>query len=178
LAGRLREGVIVEHVDHAGWGAGVTKIELRAEQTYARPRGRAGRRSSDVFAHERERVLDPTRPEGVHKMRVASRRLRAALEIFAPAFPHKPLRTALAEVKLLAAALGKRRDRDVQIELLESLREMDAAASARRSTICSRSAPRAGALRTSTSPARSSTPTTRGSRSDCGDLRGESASDW
>ena len=99
----------------------MTKIELRAEQTY----GEAvlGARSSDVFAHERERVLDPTRAEGVHKMRVASRRLRAALEIFAPAFPHKPLRTALAEVKLLAAALGKRRDRDVQIELLESLRE-------------------------------------------------------
>ena len=102
----------------------MTKIELRAEQTYGEAAEAVlGARSSDVFAHERERVLDPTRAEGVHKMRVASRRLRAALEIFAPAFPHKPLRTALAEVKLLAAALGKRRDRDVQIELLESLRE-------------------------------------------------------
>lgn len=102
----------------------MTKIELRAEQTY----GEAAEavliaRSSDVFTHERGRVLDPRRAEGVHKMRVASRRLRAALEIFAPAFAHKPLRTALAEVKLLAGALGERRDCDVQIELLESLRE-------------------------------------------------------
>ncbi len=102
----------------------MTKIELSAEQTY----GEAAQvvlaaRSSDVFVHEREHVLDPRRTEGVHKMRVASRRLRAGLEIFAPAFPHQRLRSALAEVKLLAAALGERRDCDVQIELLESLRE-------------------------------------------------------
>lgn len=102
----------------------MTKIELRAEQTYGEAAEAVlGARSTDVFAHEGERVLDPTRAEGVHKMRVASRRLRAALEIFAPAFPHKPLRNALAEVKLLAAALGERRDCDVQIELLEALRE-------------------------------------------------------
>jgi len=102
----------------------VTKIELRADQAY----GEAARtvlaaRANDVFAHERERVLDPRQVEGVHKMRVASRRLRAALEIFAPSFPPKPLRSALAEVKLLADALGERRDCDVQIELLETLRE-------------------------------------------------------
>jgi CHAD domain-containing protein len=102
----------------------VTKIELRAEQTYGEAaQSVLAARSSDVFAHGRERVLDPSRAEGVHKMRVASRRLRAALEIFAPAFPQKRLRTTLAEVKLLAAALGERRDCDVQIELLESLRE-------------------------------------------------------
>lgn len=105
-------------------GCGVTKVELRAEQTYGEAAAAVlAARSSDVFAHERERVLDLRRVEGVHKMRVASRRLRAALEIFAPAFPQKRLRSALAEVKLLAAALGERRDCDVQIELLESLHE-------------------------------------------------------
>jgi len=54
-------------------------------------------------------------------MRVATRRLRAALEIFAPAFPRKRHRKALKRVKALADALGARRDLDVEIELLESL---------------------------------------------------------
>ncbi len=51
-------------------------------------------------------------------MRVATRRLRAALEVFAPAFPAKRHRKALKRVKALADALGERRDRDVAIEFL------------------------------------------------------------
>lgn len=54
-------------------------------------------------------------------MRVATRRLRAALEIFAPCFPRKRHRKALKKVKALADALGERRDADVEIELLEGL---------------------------------------------------------
>ena len=101
----------------------MTSIELSAEQSF----GSAARmviaaRSAEVFAHPLERVLDPQRPEGVHKMRVATRRLRAALEIFSAAFPSKRFGKALAGVKELADALGERRDCDVQIELLESLR--------------------------------------------------------
>jgi CHAD domain-containing protein len=67
-------------------------------------------------------VLDTADIERVHDMRVASRRLRAVLEIFSPAFDvseHAPL---LAEVKRLADALGERRDPDVQIEHFEKLR--------------------------------------------------------
>jgi CHAD domain-containing protein len=64
-------------------------------------------------------VLDVGDIERVHDMRVASRRLRAALEIFEPCFPRKPFRAALAEVKALADALGERRDRDVAIASLE-----------------------------------------------------------
>jgi CHAD domain-containing protein len=56
--------------------------------------------------------------ERVHDMRVATRRLRAALEVFAPAFPAKRHRKALKPVKALADALGERRDRDVAIEFL------------------------------------------------------------
>ena len=52
-------------------------------------------------------------------MRVATRRLRAAMEVFAPCFPRKRLRKALKEVKVLADALGARRDCDVEIEFLE-----------------------------------------------------------
>ena len=52
-------------------------------------------------------------------MRVATRRLRAALEVFEPCFPRKRHRKALKRVKALADALGERRDRDVAIEFLE-----------------------------------------------------------
>ena len=57
--------------------------------------------------------------EHVHDMRVATRRLRAALEIFEPCFPPKELGAALGQVKAIADALGERRDRDVAIAALE-----------------------------------------------------------
>ena len=67
-------------------------------------------------------MLDLDDVERVHDMRVATRRLRAALEVFEPCFPRKRHRKALKKVKALADALGERRDRDVEIELLEGLR--------------------------------------------------------
>jgi CHAD domain-containing protein len=65
-----------------------------------------------------EGVLDTGDIERVHDMRVATRRLRAALEIFEPCFPANPYQEALGEVKRLADALGERRDRDVAIATL------------------------------------------------------------
>ena len=77
-------------------------------------------RSEEVFAFA-EGVLDTSDPERVHDMRVATRRLRAALEIFAVCFPKAEHGALLREVKLLADALGERRDPDVQIMALEKL---------------------------------------------------------
>lgn len=74
-------------------------------------------RAAEVFEHS-EGVLDTTEIEPLHDMRVATRRLRAALEVFAPCFPAKRHRKALKRVKRLADALGERRDRDVAIEFL------------------------------------------------------------
>lgn len=74
-------------------------------------------RSAEVFEHARG-VLDIGDIERVHDMRVATRRLRAALEVFAACFPRKRHRRLLAEVKALADALGQRRDPDVAIEEL------------------------------------------------------------
>jgi CHAD domain-containing protein len=68
-------------------------------------------------------VLDVTDIERVHDMRVATRRLRAALEIFAPCFPKAEHRKVLKEVKRLADALGARRDPDVAIAEFERVRE-------------------------------------------------------
>jgi CHAD domain-containing protein len=77
-------------------------------------------RAREVF-EQADGVLDLDRVERVHDMRVATRRLRAALEVFEPCFPRKVHRKALKRVKALADALGERRDSDVEIELLESL---------------------------------------------------------
>jgi len=75
-------------------------------------------RSAEVFEHS-EDVLSLEEIEHVHEMRVATRRLRAALEVFEPCFPAKRHRKALKRVEALADALGERRDRDVAIEFLE-----------------------------------------------------------
>lgn len=74
-------------------------------------------RAAEVFEHA-QGVLDFQDIERVHDMRVATRRLRAVMEIFAPAFPRDHYRELLEEVKGLADALGERRDPDVQIEAL------------------------------------------------------------
>ena len=81
-----------------------------------------GSRSHELFACA-DRVLDTSDIERVHDMRVASRRLRAALEVFAPCFPRTEHRDVLRDVKRLADALGARRDPDVQLETLEKLRD-------------------------------------------------------
>jgi CHAD domain-containing protein len=52
---------------------------------------------------------------------VATRRLRAVLEIFAGAFAPQAVGPVLDDVKALADALGARRDPDVQIERFAAL---------------------------------------------------------
>jgi CHAD domain-containing protein len=79
-------------------------------------------RASEVFEHSRG-VLETGEIERLHDMRVATRRLRATMEVFEPCFPRKRFRKALKEVKALADALGERRDRDVEIEFLERFAE-------------------------------------------------------
>ena len=77
-------------------------------------------RADEVFSF-RDRALDTGDIEGVHDMRVATRRLRAVMEIFAVCFPKEQHRRALKEVKELADVLGERRDPDVMIDGLEKV---------------------------------------------------------
>lgn len=108
--------------------AGARKVELDCGGSFAGAAVRAVKvRSNEVFAHS-EGVLDLGNVERVHDMRVATRRLRAALEVFEPCFPRKRQRKALKKVKALADALGERRDADVEIALLEGLVEETAEA--------------------------------------------------
>ena len=75
-------------------------------------------RSAELF-EQSTNVLDTSDIERVHDMRVATRRLRAVLEIFAPCFERTLHRGVLGEVKSLADALGERRDPDVHIDALQ-----------------------------------------------------------
>jgi CHAD domain-containing protein len=74
-------------------------------------------RAGEVFAHSGG-VLDLEDVEPLHDMRVATRRLRAAMEMLRPCFPRKRYRRAMKPLKALADALGERRDRDVAIAFL------------------------------------------------------------
>lgn len=75
-------------------------------------------RADELWAHAGKVDADP---ESVHATRVATRRLRAVMEIFAECFPKKRHRRALRDVKRLGAALGERRDPDVMIGRLRTL---------------------------------------------------------
>src|SRR5881396_4270900 len=89
---------------------------LVAEEPYAAAAAKIiAVRAREVADHSHD-VLEVTEIERVHDMRVATRRLRAALEIFEPCFPSRLLKPALKDVKRLADALGERRDRDVAID--------------------------------------------------------------
>ena len=74
--------------------------------------------------HEMMSNLDGTRKgddiEALHDMRVASRRLRAALSVFVAAFPPKPFGVIEKEVAKTTDALGAVRDSDVQIEFIQA----------------------------------------------------------
>ncbi len=61
--------------------------------------------------------------EPVHRMRVASRRLRAALPLFSSCMPEKKYKAWFREVRRTTRALGSARDLDVQIEFLEHYRK-------------------------------------------------------
>ena len=61
--------------------------------------------------------------EYLHRMRVASRRLRAALPVFVSCFPQKKYARWLADIRRITRVLGDARDADVQIAALRKYRK-------------------------------------------------------
>ena len=94
-------------------------IDVAPDEPYRLAAARIVRVRTGELFESAAGVLDTRDIELVHDMRVATRRLRAVLEIFAPCFPRKACKAVLRDVKALADALGERRDPDVQIEALE-----------------------------------------------------------
>jgi CHAD domain-containing protein len=75
----------------------------------------------DAFSKEIEGVKTAQDSEHIHRMRVASRRLRAALPLFASCFPEKRYRRWMQEIQMITRALGDARDTDVQIAFITKL---------------------------------------------------------
>jgi len=105
--------------------------ELSADVSYAEAAASIVSVRAEELADHARGVLDTSDIERVHDMRVATRRLRAALEVFEPCFPRKAHRQALRDVKRLADGLGERRDRDVAITAMSGFNEQMPAADRR-----------------------------------------------
>jgi CHAD domain-containing protein len=77
-------------------------------------------RSTQISALARG-VLDMTDPEPARKLWLATRRLRAALEVFRPCIGRMDYRTGREEVMRLSRAVGRRREIDVAIETYNAI---------------------------------------------------------
>ena len=73
----------------------------------------------DAFTCEITGVKEAQDIEYIHRMRVASRRLRAALPLFSSCFPDKQYTKWMKEITKITRALGDARDADVQIAFLQ-----------------------------------------------------------
>jgi len=74
-----------------------------------------------VIRPEVEGVREGQDIEYIHRMRVATRRLRTALEVFADCLPAKKISNWQGHIRSLTRALGEARDTDVQLDLLLAL---------------------------------------------------------
>lgn len=77
----------------------------------------------EEIAEARGAALNSEDIEGVHQMRVATRRLRSALRDFAPLMKRRPMKKVKRDLKRVADALGAARDQDVAIVALERLQQ-------------------------------------------------------
>lgn len=82
----------------------------------------------EAFAQEIDGVRVSDDIEYIHRMRVASRRLRAALPVFRPCFSPKSYGRWMAAIAGITRALGEARDADVQIAFLQKYNKKQLAA--------------------------------------------------
>jgi CHAD domain-containing protein len=94
---------------------------LRRRSSFAEAGGRVILTRWREMMSSREGTLLGEDIEELHAMRVSSRRLRAAMDAFAEAFPARSFRLHLREVKAVTDTLGGARDLDVAIERLQGL---------------------------------------------------------
>lgn len=75
----------------------------------------------DEFFHRWDRLARSLDPETIHDLRVASRRLREGLELFAHSYPPEPLRKVSKGVKRVTRLLGELRNLDEAHAFFSSL---------------------------------------------------------
>jgi CHAD domain-containing protein len=73
------------------------------------------------------RIETPTPASALHDLRKRGKELRYLLELFASLYPHDIVKPMVSTLKSLQDTLGRFQDREVQAELLRSLRDEVAA---------------------------------------------------
>lgn len=123
----IREGVLLAYTRYGeNWLAKVSQVE-RSEENFAQSaRALLVERLHTLLAWPDE-VLKHEDIEAVHKMRVASRRLRAALDAYQSCCEPRLFKKMYRKIKKVADALGNARDTDVMLhhlyEQMETLNE-------------------------------------------------------
>jgi CHAD domain-containing protein len=104
----------------SGYAGGRKQIPPKTECTFA-----AGQILPllDAFFGEIDGVKEGSDEEHLHRMRVATRRIRAALHNFRYCFSEKRYRKFNADTRNVTRALGQARDADVQIAFLRKARK-------------------------------------------------------
>ncbi len=74
----------------------------------------------NAILNEMDGVRQAKDIECIHRMRVASRRLRNALDVFSDLLPVKKRTRWLIDLKSLTRSLGAARDLDVQMEIVDT----------------------------------------------------------
>ncbi len=124
----IREGILLayarygeqwlQQIKHSVEAAGTSNTDRQEDEKFAQ----SGRRLLQVRAHKmlewREEVLKHEDVEAVHKMRVASRRLRAVLDAYESACSPKQFKKVYRHIREMADILGLARDTDVMLENL------------------------------------------------------------
>jgi len=135
----IREGVLLAYERYGGYWLEIVSQSAAAPSAQQQPGSpipiipgeepfaRSGRRILLERARKLlewpEEVLKHEDVEAVHKMRVASRRLRAALDAYELCCDPKRFKKVYRQVKMAADALGAARDTDVMLLNLEALCE-------------------------------------------------------
>ncbi len=131
----IREGVLLAYARYGEqWLQRVDTPNASGEE-YDTPTHAKEEKLQETFAHSgrrllldrtekllewRDEVLKHDDIEAVHKMRVASRRLRATLDAYEAICAPQPFKEVYKTTKKIADMLGKARDTDVMIENLQA----------------------------------------------------------
>ncbi len=91
------------------------------QETFAQSGREELPKRAEKFLDWRDKVLRNEEVEAVHKMRVASRRLRASMDAYAAVCKRKPFKRAYRTVKKAADRLGAARDTDVLMQQVQDL---------------------------------------------------------
>jgi len=89
-----------------------------ADESYRLLAARYVRKQAKQISGQLQGIREAEDIEFVHRARVASRRLRAAMRVFADCFPRKQRKRWRKQIRRVTADLGQARDKDVQIEFL------------------------------------------------------------